>query len=70
MSTHITEAHRRAFEALTGGRYHNLALISCFVPDELAPARHPPGSAAPDATRPASGPAPAQRRPPCAPPWR
>ena len=34
MPTHISEAHRRAFEALTGGRYHNLALVSCLVPDE------------------------------------
>ena len=34
MSTHISEAHRRAFEALTGGRYHNLALFSCLASDE------------------------------------
>lgn len=35
MPTHISEAHRRAFEALTGSRQnHNLALVSRLVPDE------------------------------------
>ena len=35
MPTHICEAHRRAFEALTGSRqHHNLALVSCLAPDE------------------------------------
>ena len=29
--THITPAHRRAFEALTSGRYDNFALMSCTV---------------------------------------
>ena len=29
MSTHITEEHRRAFEALTSGRYENFCLFSC-----------------------------------------
>ena len=29
--THITEEHRRAFEALTGGVHDNFALFSCFV---------------------------------------
>ena len=38
MPTHISETHRRAFEALTGGRYHNLVLFSCLVPDEPTPA--------------------------------
>ena len=31
MSTHITEEHRHAFEALTSGRYDNFALFSCFI---------------------------------------
>jgi hypothetical protein len=31
MLTHITPAHRDAFEALTSGRYDNFALFSCFV---------------------------------------
>ena len=31
MSTHITEQHRHAFEALTSGRYDNFALFSCFI---------------------------------------
>ena len=34
MPTHISEAHRRAVEALTDGHYHNLSLVSCLVPDE------------------------------------
>ena len=29
--THITEEHRRAFEALTSGVHDNFALFSCFV---------------------------------------
>ena len=29
MSTHITDEHRRAFEALTSGRYQNFCLFSC-----------------------------------------
>jgi len=31
MSTHITERHRHAFEALTSGRYDNFALFSVFI---------------------------------------
>ncbi len=29
--THITDEHRRAFEALTSGVHDNFALVSCFV---------------------------------------
>ena len=29
--TNITEEHRRAFTALTSGRFHNFCLVSCFV---------------------------------------
>ena len=29
MRTHITDEHRRAFEALTSGRYENFCLFSC-----------------------------------------
>ena len=29
--TNITEDHRRAFEALTSGRFDNFCLVSCFV---------------------------------------
>ena len=29
--THITEEHRRAFEALTSGVHDTFALFSCFV---------------------------------------
>ena len=29
MSTHTTDEHRRAFEALTSGRYENFCLFSC-----------------------------------------
>ena len=29
--TNITEGHRRAFEALTSGRFDNFCLVSCFV---------------------------------------
>ena len=36
--THITEEHRRAFEALTSGLCHNFALFSCFVGDSRAAA--------------------------------
>jgi len=38
MSTHITPAHRDAFEALTSGDYDNLALFSCFVNGQPASA--------------------------------
>ena len=31
MTTHITEEHRRAFEALTSGAYSNFALFSVFI---------------------------------------
>ena len=31
MSTHITEQHRHAFEALTSGEYDNFALFSWNV---------------------------------------
>lgn len=31
MSTHITEQHVSAFEALTSGEYSNFALLSCHV---------------------------------------
>ena len=36
--THITEAHRAAFEALSSGAYDNFALFSCFVNGEPATA--------------------------------
>ena len=29
--THITPAHREAFDALTGGEFTNFALFSCFI---------------------------------------
>ena len=32
--TNITEEHRRAFEALTSGRFDNFCLVSCFVDGE------------------------------------
>ena len=32
--TNITEDHRRAFAALTSGRFHNFRLVSCFVNGE------------------------------------
>jgi len=32
--TNITEEHRRAFTALTSGRFHNFCLVSCFVDGE------------------------------------
>ena len=38
MSTNITEDHRRAFEALTGGEPGNFCLFSCFVSGEPAAA--------------------------------
>ena len=38
MTTNITEAHRRAFEALTSGGHDNFALFSCFVGDTPAAA--------------------------------
>ena len=31
MSTHITDQHVSAFEALTSGEYSNFALLSCHV---------------------------------------
>ena len=31
MTTNITQAHRRAFEALTGDEAGNFCLFSCFV---------------------------------------
>lgn len=31
MTTNITEEHRRAFEALTSGRYRSFALFSCAL---------------------------------------
>ena len=30
MTANVTDEHRRAIEALTGGRYENFALVSCF----------------------------------------
>ena len=33
-ATNITEDHRRAFEALTSGRFDNFCLVSCFVDGE------------------------------------
>ena len=36
--TNITPTHREAFEALTSGRFGNLALFSCFVDGEPAAA--------------------------------
>ena len=38
MTTHITTAHRQAFEALTGGEYDHFALLSCFVNGDPAAA--------------------------------
>ncbi len=38
MSTNITEEHRRAFEALTGGEAGSFCLFSCFVSGEPAAA--------------------------------
>ena len=32
--TNITPDHRRAFEALTSGRFDNFCLVSCFVNGE------------------------------------
>ena len=32
--TNITEEHRRAFTALTSGRFDNFCLVSCFVDGE------------------------------------
>ena len=32
--TNITADHRRAFEALTSGRFQNFCLVSCFVDGE------------------------------------
>ena len=31
MSTNITDEHRRAFQALTGGDYDNFGLFPCFI---------------------------------------
>ena len=36
MTTHITPAHKAAFEALTSGEYNNFALFSCFVNGDQA----------------------------------
>ncbi len=36
--TNITEEHRRAFEALTSGRFDNFCLVSCFVDGEATSA--------------------------------
>ena len=36
MTTNITDEHRRAFAALTSGRYENFALVSYFCPGEPA----------------------------------
>jgi len=36
MTTHITAAHRDAFEALTSGDRGSVALFSCFVDGEPA----------------------------------
>jgi hypothetical protein len=33
-TTHITEAHRAQFQALTSGEYRNFALFSCFLDSE------------------------------------
>ena len=38
MATNITEEHRRAFDALTGGEAGNFCLFSCFVSGEPAAA--------------------------------
>ena len=51
MTTNITDEHRRAFEALTGGRYENFALVSCFCAGKPATAIatvtvHPPAKTA------------------------
>ena len=37
-ATNITEEHRRAFEALTSGRFDNFCLVSCFVDGEATAA--------------------------------
>ena len=56
-TTHITEAHRRAFSAPTSGRHDHFALLSCYIDgapgaaivtvEECAPAGEggPPGYA-------------------------
>ena len=31
MSTHVTEPHRHAFQALVSGEYDNVAPFSCFI---------------------------------------
>ena len=36
--TNITEEHRRAFDALTSGRFDNFCLVSCFVDGEATAA--------------------------------
>ncbi|MDE0032857.1 MAG: hypothetical protein OXU75_06975 [Deltaproteobacteria bacterium] len=36
--TNITEEHRRAFEALTSGRFDNSCPVSCFVDGEATAA--------------------------------
>ena len=37
-ATNITEEHRRAFDALTSGRFDNFCLVSCFVDGEATAA--------------------------------
>ena len=37
-NTNITGDHRRAFEALTSGRFDNFCLFSCFVDGEATAA--------------------------------
>ena len=36
--TNITKDHRRAFEALTSGRFNNFCLVLCFVDGEATAA--------------------------------
>lgn len=36
MTTHITDRHRHAFDALASGKYNNFALFSCFVDGQPA----------------------------------
>ena len=38
MTTNITDEHRRAFEALTSGRYENFPSVFCFCGGNPAPA--------------------------------
>ena len=41
MASNITQDHRRAFEALTGGEVGNFCLFSCFVSGWPGPCRRP-----------------------------